>query len=91
MESYETLRYSDAGYVSDDHTPYPPYVIQGLSLTRALTFSAEALAAVTVWARWKSQTLMARSQAFCKAVSMITSLSASARAERLGRGAADLA
>ncbi|XAO70988.1 MAG: hypothetical protein AAYR33_08160 [Acetobacteraceae bacterium] len=43
VESYETLRYSDAGYVSDDHTPYPPYVIQGLSLTRALTFSAEAL------------------------------------------------
>ncbi|MEE8661937.1 hypothetical protein CGLAMM_11465 [Acetobacteraceae bacterium EV16G] len=24
VESYETLRYSDAGYVSDDHTPYPP-------------------------------------------------------------------
>lgn len=42
-ESLETLRYSDAGYVDENHIPYPPYVTQALDLTRSLTLSADAL------------------------------------------------
>lgn len=42
-ESVETLRFSDAGYVDENHTPYPPYVTQALDLSRSLTLSADAL------------------------------------------------
>ncbi|MBS1082469.1 hypothetical protein [Gluconobacter kondonii] len=42
-ETEETLRFSDAGYVTQDHIPYPPYVTQALDLSRSLTLSADAM------------------------------------------------
>lgn len=42
-EHVDTLRYSDAGFVDENHVPYPPYVTQALDLSRSLTLSADAL------------------------------------------------
>lgn len=43
LEAVSTLRFSDAGYVTEDGTPYPPYVTSAFDLDRALTLSADAL------------------------------------------------
>ncbi|MFW7267545.1 hypothetical protein ACMAUO_06185 [Gluconacetobacter sp. Hr-1-5] len=42
LESVETLRFSDAGFV-DGEIAYPPYVSDALSVDRGLTLSADAL------------------------------------------------
>ncbi|WP_215745179.1 hypothetical protein [Gluconobacter sp. P1C6_b] len=43
LESVETLRFSDAGFVDADGIPYPPYVADAFALDRGLTLTADAL------------------------------------------------
>lgn len=43
LESKETIRFSDAGYVDENHLPYPPFVTDAFDLDRALTLSADAM------------------------------------------------
>lgn len=43
LESTSTLRFSDTGFVSDDGTPYPPFVASAFSINRGLTLTADAL------------------------------------------------
>ncbi|MFT8325523.1 hypothetical protein [Gluconobacter oxydans] len=43
LETIETLRFSDLGYVTPDHVPYPPIVTQAFDLDRGLSLSSSAL------------------------------------------------
>ncbi|MBS1088361.1 hypothetical protein [Gluconobacter wancherniae] len=43
LEAVETLRFSDLGYVTPDHVPYPPIVTQAFDLDRGLSLSSSAL------------------------------------------------
>lgn len=43
LESVETLRFSDSGFVDADGIPYPPYVADAFALDRGLTLTADAL------------------------------------------------
>lgn len=43
LESVDTIRYSDVGYVDEAGLPYPPYVTDAFALDRGLTLSADAL------------------------------------------------
>lgn len=43
LEEVQTLRFSDAGFVAGDGTPYPPYVSSAFDLNRSLTLTADAL------------------------------------------------
>lgn len=43
LEILNTLRFSDAGFVASDGTPYPPYVSSAFDLNRSLTLTADAL------------------------------------------------
>lgn len=38
-----TVRVSDLGYVDETNTPYPPFLNEGIDLSRALTLSSDAL------------------------------------------------
>lgn len=43
VESVETLRFSDTGFVDAQGVPYPPYVSDAFDLDRSLTLTADAL------------------------------------------------
>ncbi|OUJ14273.1 hypothetical protein [Acetobacter sp. DsW_063] len=43
LEMTETVRFSDRGYVDENHAPWPPYVTDAFTLDRGLTLSADAL------------------------------------------------
>lgn len=43
LESVDTIRYSDAGYVSEAGVPYPPYITDAFALDRGLSLSADAM------------------------------------------------
>lgn len=43
LEQAETLRFSDLGYVREDHVPYPPIVTQAFDLDRGLSLTAGGL------------------------------------------------
>ncbi|MBM3096600.1 hypothetical protein JRX38_00940 [Gluconobacter cerinus] len=45
LETVSTLRYSDLGYVREDHVSYPPFVSQAFDLDRGLSLSATGLGA----------------------------------------------
>lgn len=42
-ESTDTIRYSDAGYVDESGTTYPPYVTDAFAMDRGLTLTADAM------------------------------------------------
>lgn len=39
----QTVSFSDRGYVSDSHEPFPPYVTDGFNLDRGLSLTADAM------------------------------------------------
>lgn len=43
LETTQTLRFSDLGYVTPDHVPYPPIVTQAFDLDRGLSLTSSAL------------------------------------------------
>lgn len=43
LETFDTLRFSDAGFVAGDGTPYPPFVSSAFDLSRSMTLTADAL------------------------------------------------
>lgn len=43
LESTDTIRFSDAGFVDENGMPYPPYVTDAFAIDRGLTLSADAM------------------------------------------------